>query len=278
LRFFGAVVRLSPVVMVSSVLPLVPGVMYVHRVQLAQRLHARYYGTTTDEGLQIMANANTDTKYQARETWLAEAAQQLYPKFEQIGFKLPVFRIGVGFGPTGARKESTKILGVTLHTSIAADNINEVWISPENADSIQMLETMVHEMIHVATNLNTGVPGNVHGGTFAEAATRIGLEGPLTATHAGPDLRMDLELIAASLGRYPGALVDTSRLKARVPVGPDGRPVRASSGPKTQNTRMVKLVCSDNECPCGGYTVRTTRKWIEVGLPSCPSGTEMHEA
>jgi hypothetical protein len=29
------------------------------------------------------------------------------------------------------------------------------------------------------------------------------------------------------------------------------------------------------ECPACGYTCRTTAKWIEVGLPTCPCGEEM---
>jgi len=28
-------------------------------------------------------------------------------------------------------------------------------------------------------------------------------------------------------------------------------------------------------CPADGYTVRTTAKWIAVGFPTCPCGTEM---
>ena len=29
------------------------------------------------------------------------------------------------------------------------------------------------------------------------------------------------------------------------------------------------------ECPEDGYTVRTTSKWLDIGLPTCPCGTEM---
>lgn len=36
---------------------------------------------------------------------------------------------------------------------------------------------------------------------------------------------------------------------------------------------MLKLVCPED-----GYTVRTTRKWLEVGQPSCPCGLELEEA
>lgn len=41
--------------------------------------------------------------------------------------------------------------------------------------------------------------------------------------------------------------------------------------PKKQTTRMLKC-----ECPQCGYTVRTTRKWLDVAVPVCPvHGHEM---
>lgn len=48
---------------------------------------------------------------------------------------------------------------------------------------------------------------------------------------------------------------------------------------KKQTTRMLKVVCPDEECPHNDagspYLVRTTRKWIECGLPACPCGAAM---
>ena len=46
----------------------------------------------------------------------------------------------------------------------------------------------------------------------------------------------------------------------------------STNGPK-QTTRMIKRMC-----PACEYTVRTTQKWIIVGLPTCPCGSEMEEA
>jgi hypothetical protein len=221
---------------------------------------------------------DSDQTYNARETWLAQAVEQIRPKFEEIGFPVPYFRIGVGFGPQGGRKENKVILGITLATWVTDDRVNEVWISPEDADTGKMLGTVVHEMIHVAID-NAGDPetGNQHAGRFAEAATRIGLEGPMTATHAGADLLMELELIAASLGPYPGSKVDLSKLKAKMPVGPDGKPVRGTSGPKTQTTRLIKVVCKHEHADTAldGYNFRITQKWITAGLPQCPDGHPM---
>jgi hypothetical protein len=57
----------------------------------------------------------------------------------------------------------------------------------------------------------------------------------------------------AELGPYPHAA-----LKPGTRIGKQG-------------TRMLKLIC-----PIHGYTLRTTRKWLEeLGFPSCPCGSEM---
>ena len=42
---------------------------------------------------------------------------------------------------------------------------------------------------------------------------------------------------------------------------------------KVIRVRQLKAVCK--EC---GYTVRVTRKWLNIGVPVCPCGTEMEEA
>lgn len=49
--------------------------------------------------------------------------------------------------------------------------------------------------------------------------------------------------------------------------------VLAGGGAKKEKgpgSRLVK--CS---CPDCGYVVRTTAKWIAVGLPTCPCGEEL---
>lgn len=82
---------------------------------------------------------------------------------------------------------------------------------------------------------------------------------------AWPELEAVLPSVAAAVGqeviyeRGPSAWVLTVAKPPWVP-------------PK-QSTRMIKLVC-----PADGYAVRTTRKWIEVGLPRCPCGREMVRA
>jgi predicted peroxiredoxin len=93
-----------------------------------------------------------------------------------------------------------------------------------------------------------------HKAPFARIAKRVGLEGKMTATHAGKTLAQRLNALAAEIGPYPHASLDMSQVKK-------------------QGTRLIKLVCAD----CG-YTVRTTAKWIEIGLPTCACGEEMEVA
>lgn len=210
---------------------------------------------------------NTNTTA-TREAWLMAAIEVFRPRFVEIGFPLPErVRVSVGWGSTGARQESAKILGVTYHSSLSGDGVNEVFVTPEDADTASMLETLLHELIHVALDCEDG-----HKGRFAEAATRLGFVGPMTATPPSIELAAELVTIAAALGPYPGSQIN---LPARVPavptpVTPGGTPVKWTSGPGTQTTRMIKLVCPED-----GYAVRTTKKWIERGLPFCPDGHRM---
>jgi hypothetical protein len=79
----------------------------------------------------------------------------------------------------------------------------------------------------------------------------MGLEGKATATVAGAGFAEWARGLDAKLGTYPhDELVPLLEVKK-------------------QGTRMLKL-----EAPCCGYVVRTTQKWIDAGLPSCPCGTE----
>lgn len=78
----------------------------------------------------------------------------------------------------------------------------------------------------------------------------------MTATHAGDKLKKALAQIARDLGAYPHAALN-----------PNMRPT------KKQSTRLLKMVCMKD-----GYTIRTTRKWIdELGAPTCACGREFVE-
>lgn len=218
--------------------------------------------------------AETTTSYQARESWLAAAVEIFRPRFVEVGFPLPEkVRISVGFGPQGARQESAKILGVCMARLLSEDGVNEIFVSPEDADTQIMLETVLHELIHATLDCQDG-----HKARFAEIATRLGFEGPMTATPPSVELAAELITIAATLGPYPGASLHIGANKpVDVPVGPDGLPVPLTSGPgggKTQTTRQRLVECDTDGCEAAaaGYKLRMTKTHIDNwGTPHCPS-------
>ena len=71
--------------------------------------------------------------------------------------------------------------------------------------------------------------------------------------------------------------LDPAAADVPAPAPPGGAPAPDPGGkvhtvPGKQGTRMIKLTAA-----CCGYTVRTTRKWVEQGYPLCPHGQPMHE-
>src|SRR5271157_1951497 len=76
----------------------------------------------------------------------------------------------------------------------------------------------------------------------------------MTATVAGSELTERLNALMSRMPGYPHRTLD----------------VRLNE--KKQGTRLLKIVC-----PACGYTARTTRQWIDRGLPTCHCGTSMGE-
>lgn len=211
-----------------------------------------------------------------REAWLMRAIEALRPRFAEVGAELPaLIHVSVGFGGTGMRGESKMVLGATWARRASKDGANHVFISPVLSDTARVLDVLIHELIHVADDNQSG-----HKGLFAEWATRLGLTGKMTATVASIELAAEMITLAAVLGDYPHAAIIPMDELPEVPTTP-GAPAprgRITSGPKTQTTRMLKVVCQDAGCECGGYTVRTTARWLEVGTPRCPFGGRMDRA
>lgn len=182
-----------------------------------------------------------------REEWLKAAISQIDREVFP-GITMPEIQVSVGWPGGGSRR--TRI-GECWSTSAAGDGVAQVFISPTLEDAPKVLATLTHEMIHAIDDCENG-----HKAPFKRMALAAGLEGKMTATTAGEVLKAKLKIIADDLGTYPHAALTLS-----------------ASGTKTQGTRMLKL-----EAECCGYTVRTTRKWVDLGLPSCPCGSAMVEA
>jgi hypothetical protein len=210
-----------------------------------------------------------------REGWLHRAIEAFRPRFVEVGLALPEkLHVSVGFG-YGSRAESKHVLAQCWARRASADGVNHIFLGPQEGDPAAMLVSLLHELIHAADDCVSG-----HKGTFAEAATRLGFEGPMTQTPPGLELTAEVILLAEALGPFPHAKLDPEMAKMPVPTGPAGSPApeptlggKIHSGPGKQGTRMIKLTAST----CCGYAVRTTRKWLDEGTPLCPHGQPMTE-
>lgn len=191
------------------------------------------------------AKAPAQAKAQTREEWLNAMVAKLRPVFAEHEATIPSkVRVTCGWPSTGALAQKTRRIGECWPESASADGTREILVSPVLADSVEVAAVLVHELVHAALPAGVG-----HGAPFARLAKSLGLTGKMTATVAGEALRARLAAMVEA--PYPHAVLDMSKRRK-------------------QGTRMLKV-----ECPDCGYTVRTTAKWIEVGMPACPCGAEM---
>lgn len=185
--------------------------------------------------------------HETREQWLNEAVlllgERVFGKH-----KVPFIRVSVGW-PRRAREAT---IGQCFVSKVSADKSSQIFISPKLSDvtaSQGVLATLVHEMVHAIDDCENG-----HKARFKSIATEVGLEGKMTATHAGEDLTETLKEIAEELGVYPHAAISV-----------DAKPV-------VQKTYMLKVVSKSEP----DYKLRMTQKMIdEYGLPRDPWGEEM---
>lgn len=180
-----------------------------------------------------------------REQWLLDAAHLMTPWLKEAGAgAAPNYRVSVGW-PLGRKKAGGKgnhAIGQCFPAVASQDGHFEMFISPELVEPSRVCDVLLHEMVHAFVGLEAK-----HGKEFKLIAVRVGLAGKMTATVASAALKPKLTALALKLGPYPhGELV-------------------AGGGmiPK-QGTRLIKAWC--HRC---GYTVRVTRKWLNVGVPLC---------
>lgn len=184
--------------------------------------------------------------YLTREEWLNAAAQRLAEPFAAAGKPLPEkLRLTCGWPSAGGKGQRRRTLAECWRPEASADGTVEVFVSPVLAEPRDVLAAVIHELIHGAGIYN-------HRADFKKAATALGLAGPAKATVPGEDFDARYGDELGRLGAYPHAALTPGL-----------------SGIKKQGTRMLKACCSDAAC---GYTVRLTKKWADVGMPSCPCG------
>lgn len=191
-----------------------------------------------------------------REAWLNRAAHYIHNQFriefeeifgEQGEAHLSALLVSTGFPSRGGL---STVIGECWKAEASEGGAHHIFINPRLHDIVQVVATLAHEMIHAADNGE-----HKHRGKFVKCARAIGLEGKATATVAGEAFAEFARGLESQIGPYPHQLL---------------KPLKVA---KKQTTRMLKL-----EADCCGYMVRTTQKWIDEGLPSCPCGNEMQEA
>lgn len=182
-----------------------------------------------------------------REEWLGKMFTMITEVFEENGYKLPTTRISCGWPTRKAIGVKTRTLGQCFAPKCSKDKTTEIFISPYIAEGLEAADVLAHEMIHAAVGVEEG-----HKGKFKDCANDIGMVGKMTQARAGDDLKDRLASFCAEVGKYPHAKLDVEKQ-----IKKDG-------------TRMIKVMC-----PRCLYTVRTSQKWIDLGLPTCCCGMEM---
>lgn len=182
-----------------------------------------------------------------REAWLTEAAGLIIDELISPLCDIPKrpYRISVGF-PSG---KVSKVIAQCWVSGASDDGTNEIFVSPAIDDSLEVLEAVVHELIHYTDDCESG-----HKGHFARVARQVGLVGKLTATKAGGGLVSSLQQYIALLGDIPHAKITPSK-----------------SGIKKQTTRMLKVSCNACDFMCRA-TQKNIDKIIYPDCPACESG------
>lgn len=191
-----------------------------------------------------------------REQWLNAAAAEIHAEFldqfqSQFGEEgeahLSSLLVSTGFPSRGGLG---KVIGECWKAEASDGGAHHIFINPRLTDVVEVVATLAHEMIHAADNGE-----HKHRGPFVRCCRAIGLDGKPTATVASPEFAEWARGLDAKIGPYPHQEL---------------KPLLVE---KKQATRMLKL-----EADCCGYVVRTTKKWIEAGYPSCPCGNEFQDA
>ena len=187
-----------------------------------------------------------------REDWLMQASKLIETQIlSPQGASMPEkYDIGVGFPSV------TKAIGQAWSKDASVDeNTYHILIAPTlgNKDIINMLQVLLHEMIHCSVGID-----QKHGGEFKRVARAVGLEGRLTATYVseGSDLYNQLKSVSEQVGwEYPHQEIVLKPKETK---------------PRAKN--FVQLVSPNNP----EYIVKMKKDIYEaMGAPVDPEGDEM---
>ena len=181
-----------------------------------------------------------------RESWLLAAIEVVRPLFRAKQLHIPACQVSVGFASSGNRLGH---IGQCWSTGSSSVPVNQIFISPTLSDSYDVLDTLVHELIHAVDDCK-----HKHGKEFKKIALGLGLKGPMRSAGAGPELKVKLLALLPQLGPYPHASLAVSMKKS----------VRRNR-PRAQ-------------CKTCGFQVPMLRKFLAFGPPICPQDKVEMEA
>lgn len=180
-----------------------------------------------------------------REQWLTKAVSALNTQvFDDQMPKAWSVTCGQYFG------KNANILGTCVDAEVSTNGTTSIFISPALQDPMDVLGTLVHEMIHAVVGVQ-----EKHGGKFKKMAIELEMSMPAKSTLPVPDtvLWTRLERLSAELGPYPHAALN-----------PIEKPKRVSA-------LMTFVSPEDPE-----YTVSASmEKVIRLGFPVDPWGNQM---
>ena len=178
-----------------------------------------------------------------REQWLMQAVDHLLPLFERAGYSVPFVKVSIGFPSTGSKGRH---LGQCWSTKSAVDGVNQIYIAPHLPTPLDVLDTLVHELVHAVDDCESG-----HGENFKKIAIDVGLKGPMRSAGAGEWLKQDLLRIAEKLGTFPHGRLSL--------------PVRTmQQAPKRPGAKCTKC----------GYEVVMFKKYLHLGPHICQNDME----
>ena len=213
----------------------------------------------TTSSQQILPDSSSNVIYKNREDWLLAAVEKLKPYFKLNKYEIPPVKVGVGF----ASKSPLKTLGQCWSDECTSDHTTHIFISPVHKTSVEVLSTLVHELLHSVLPIEAK-----HGPDFKAGMKLLGLEGKARSASAGPALLEKLEVMAEELGDFPN-----SPLKPTEKIA------------KNRKKSSFKLHCplqrkGDRGCSLptlsdegegkDEYIVSCNRKSLKIAFPICP--------
>jgi hypothetical protein len=197
----------------------------------------------------------TPNIHNSRETWLRAAGAELRSYFSDCGLKIPEnIRYAIAFPSTGRKG---KRVGECWHSSASDDSSYEIFLRADLSDPVIVLGALVKELVHTTLPDDAG-----HGKQFKDAATKVGLQGPMREAKPGVLLQERLHALAVTLGPLPHASLNFTAKDPLTAIAV------AVNRPKKQRGRMLKAHCDAEGC---GFLVRVAALQArKIGFPHCP--------